>query len=46
VNVPTTSGEHPNWRRRLSMTLEELAGSPHFNAIAKAFNAERGGRRG
>jgi malto-oligosyltrehalose trehalohydrolase/4-alpha-glucanotransferase len=45
VNVPTTSTEHPNWRRRLRMTLEELAADPDFNEIAETFNAERGGAR-
>jgi malto-oligosyltrehalose trehalohydrolase/4-alpha-glucanotransferase len=43
VNVPTTSTEHPNWRRRLCMTLEQLADQPRFNDIARAFNAERHG---
>ncbi len=42
VNVPATFMEHPNWRRRLSMTLEQLARRPRFNAIAEVFNAERG----
>ena len=42
VNVPATSDEHPNWRRRLSMTLEELAARPRFNDIAKIFRSERG----
>ena len=42
VNVPTTSDEHPNWRRRLSMTLEELAARPRFIDIAEIFRAERG----
>ncbi|WP_239002790.1 malto-oligosyltrehalose trehalohydrolase [Rhodovastum atsumiense] len=42
VNVPTTSEEHPNWRRRLSMTLEELAVRPRFIDIAEIFRAERG----
>ena len=42
VNVPATSDEHPNWRRRLSMTLEELATRPRFNDIAQIFRAERG----
>jgi 4-alpha-glucanotransferase len=42
VNVPTTSTEHPNWRRRLHMTLEELAARPNFNEIARIFNAEHG----
>jgi len=44
VNVPTTSTEHPNWRRRLCMTLAELADDPEFNDIAEIFNAERGDR--
>jgi len=42
VNVPATSDEHPNWRRRLSMTLEELAARPRFIEIAEIFRAERG----
>ena len=42
VNVPATSDEHPNWRRRLSMSLEELAARPRFNDIAKIFRSERG----
>jgi len=44
VNVPATSDEHPNWRRRLSMTLEELAARPRFIDIAEIFRAERGMR--
>ena len=42
VNVPATSDEHPNWRRRLSMTLEELATRPRFIDIAEIFRAEHG----
>jgi 4-alpha-glucanotransferase len=42
VNVPATSDEYPNWRRRLSMTLEELAARPRFIDIAESFRAERG----
>jgi 4-alpha-glucanotransferase len=42
VNVPSTSDEHPNWRRRLSMTLEELTAQPRFTDIAEIFRAERG----
>ncbi|WP_235031650.1 malto-oligosyltrehalose trehalohydrolase [Geminicoccus flavidas] len=41
VNVPATSDEHPNWRRRLSMTLEELAERPRFIEIADIFHTER-----
>ena len=44
VNVPATSDEHPNWRRRLSMTLEELAARSRFVDIAEIFRAERGSR--
>jgi 4-alpha-glucanotransferase len=44
VNVPATSDEHPNWRRRLSMTLEELAARPRFVDIAKIFRTERSTR--
>jgi 4-alpha-glucanotransferase len=45
VNIPaTTSDEHPNWRRRLSMTLEELAAWPRFNQIAEIFRSERGSK--
>jgi 4-alpha-glucanotransferase len=44
VNVPATADEHPNWRRRLSMTLEELAARPRFIDIAEIFRAERGTR--
>jgi malto-oligosyltrehalose trehalohydrolase/4-alpha-glucanotransferase len=42
VNVPSTSDEHPNWRRRLSLTLEELASRPRFIDIAEIFRTERG----
>jgi 4-alpha-glucanotransferase len=42
INIPATSDEHPNWRRRLSVTLEELASRPQFNDIAKILSRERG----
>jgi 4-alpha-glucanotransferase len=42
VNVPGTSDEHPNWRRRLSLSLEELANSPGFHALARLYQSERG----
>lgn len=44
VNVPTTSDEHPNWRRRLSATIEELARNPRLGEVARLFDAERRGR--
>jgi 4-alpha-glucanotransferase len=45
VNVPTTSDEHANWRRRLSMTLDALAERPRFIDIADIFRAERGSQK-
>jgi malto-oligosyltrehalose trehalohydrolase/4-alpha-glucanotransferase len=42
VNVPATTDEHPNWRRRLSMTLEDIATRPRFVDIAEIFRNERG----
>ncbi|WP_372620051.1 4-alpha-glucanotransferase [Falsiroseomonas sp.] len=42
VNVPSTSWEHPNWRRKLSLPLEELPGNHGFDALAALFRAERG----
>ena len=41
VNVPTTSHEHPNWRRRLSMTLERLMDDPGFRAATETLAAQR-----
>jgi 4-alpha-glucanotransferase len=41
VNVPTTTSEHPNWRRRMSMSLEELADDPGFRALARLLNETR-----
>jgi 4-alpha-glucanotransferase len=42
VNVPTTTGEHPNWRRRSSSTLEQLARQPRFAILTQIFRGERG----
>lgn len=41
VNVPGTTGEHPNWRRKLSVDLEALAGTSLFRAITVALREER-----
>ncbi len=43
VNVPTVES-YPNWRRRLSMTLEDLAQSPRLANIVAVFARERGAR--
>ena len=34
VNVPGTIAEHPNWRRRLPVDLEDLANVPLLKSIA------------
>jgi 4-alpha-glucanotransferase len=41
VNIPGTVGEHPNWRRRLSVDLERLPSLPLFQAITAAVRDER-----
>jgi len=42
VNVPATSEEHPNWRRRQSRTLEELPGEPSFQEVVAVLREARG----
>jgi 4-alpha-glucanotransferase len=45
VNVPGTVTEHPNWRRRWPVTLEELAGDQRLRRIAALLSrAGRGSR--
>ena len=41
VNVPTTSSEHPNWRRKLSLSIEDIAALPGFHALARSLNRVR-----
>jgi 4-alpha-glucanotransferase len=41
VNLPGTVDVYPNWRRRLGVTLEDLADTPLFSGIAAALAAER-----
>jgi 4-alpha-glucanotransferase len=43
ANLPGTMGEHPNWRRRLEVALEDLAAAPGVQALAAALDAERRG---
>jgi 4-alpha-glucanotransferase len=40
VNVPATSDENPNWRRKLSMSLEELAQCQSFKSLASLMQSE------
>lgn len=41
TNVPGTLDEHPNWRRRGSVPVEEIAVNPCFEAITAAMRASR-----
>ena len=41
VNIPGTTTEHPNWRWKLALDLEELPNAPLFRAITEALQAER-----
>jgi 4-alpha-glucanotransferase len=41
ANLPGTIDEHPNWRRRLPLSVEALLASPLFRRIAAAVDEER-----
>jgi 4-alpha-glucanotransferase len=41
TNLPATSREYPNWRRRLSKPLEYLRNDPNVAAIIEAVRSER-----
>jgi 4-alpha-glucanotransferase len=41
TNVPGTTDAYPNWRMRCSLTLEDFADDPVFEAVAAAMNAGR-----
>jgi len=41
VNVPGTSDEYPNWRRKLTMTLEQLEQQQHITAHLQQLTANR-----
>jgi 4-alpha-glucanotransferase len=41
VNIPGTMSEYPNWRRRLPVNLEELAGNATFRAHTRAMRRAR-----
>ncbi len=42
VNLPGTTGEYPNWRRRLSLEIEQWSEDPDIAALMEALRAERG----
>ncbi len=41
VNIPGTTDEHPNWRRKIACDLEELPEQPFFRSITAALREER-----
>jgi 4-alpha-glucanotransferase len=41
VNLPSTVDEYPNWRRKLRVSIEDLAVSPLFTGITSALRDER-----
>ena len=44
VNVPgTTEDRYPNWRRKLAMSVDELASDPRLASLATVLRAERSG---
>ncbi|KKO46652.1 4-alpha-glucanotransferase [Arsukibacterium ikkense] len=43
VNVPGTSDEYPNWRRKLSRELEQWTAEPHIQQLLAELNAARAG---
>ncbi|MEM9303277.1 MAG: 4-alpha-glucanotransferase [Pseudomonadota bacterium] len=45
-NLPGTVEEHPNWRRRMPGTLEDLADDPSWKATCEAMNRGRGRPQG
>jgi 4-alpha-glucanotransferase len=44
VNVPGTTTEHPNWRRKLSVPLEQLQHDVRFTTIVEVLREARSGR--
>lgn len=41
ANLPGTTDEHPNWRRRLSATLDEVLGGRQMRRVARRVMQER-----
>jgi (1->4)-alpha-D-glucan 1-alpha-D-glucosylmutase len=42
ANLPGTTDQHPNWRRRLSVAVEGLADDERVRAVSEALQMERG----
>ncbi len=43
VNVPGTNMEYPNWRRKLTTTIEEMFSDEHINLLLKDLDKTRKG---
>ncbi|MBV9628311.1 MAG: 4-alpha-glucanotransferase [Xanthobacteraceae bacterium] len=41
VNIPATTNEYPNWRRRFSVDLDTLASDPAFDRILRSLDDAR-----
>jgi 4-alpha-glucanotransferase len=41
VNVPGTTEQYPNWRRKLGLDLDQITGDPRFVALCAVLRAER-----
>ncbi len=41
INVPGTTSEHPNWRHRFRLAVNDLSHDPLVQRIAQAMAAER-----
>jgi len=42
VNLPGTTGQHPNWRRKLELNLEHWAEDPRVRRFVETLREERG----
>ncbi|HKH20976.1 MAG TPA: malto-oligosyltrehalose synthase, partial [Gammaproteobacteria bacterium] len=43
VNLPATTDQHPNWQRKLSVSLEDFDNHKRLHEVVAAVRAERGG---
>ncbi|HWF39419.1 MAG TPA: 4-alpha-glucanotransferase, partial [Candidatus Acidoferrales bacterium] len=45
VNLPGSTDQYPNWRRKLSVAIEELLDNPSAKEVIEIFTEERGAHR-
>jgi 4-alpha-glucanotransferase len=41
VNLPATTDEHPNWRRKLPLAVEDFAASERLERVVRAIRERR-----